>query len=210
MPRQTRALAVVGILTLVMACRSSVTSTSLSSTFTSATNLTRTTYGEVTTFTSSTECDPEADDADVQVVQAFVTAYNQRDSQRLSELVPETDEIWDIGGVPHLGTHLWTDIVAWAQKGWEVDDRLELVRMIRYGPRAGSDITVRRFNEVLAAAGISELTLLIKVPSDGCTIERLIAAVDTYESGGCMFYQTYIDQLTDLDIAREIPSSCGP
>lgn len=200
----------VGILTLASACTSPGASTPPSSTLTSATNQTPTTYAEVTSFASSTQCDSEADDADVQVVQAFVTAYNQRDPQRLSELVPDTDEIWDIGGVPHLGTHLWTDVVVWAKKGWEVDDRLELVRVIRYGPMAGSDITVRRTNEVLADNGISELILLIKVPSNGCTIERLIALVDNEGTGGCLFYETYIDQLTDLGIDVEIPLSCGP
>lgn len=138
-----------------------------------------------------------------------MTAYNQRDSQRLGELVPDTDEIWDIGGVPHLGTHLWTDIVAWAEKGWEVDDRLELVRVIRYGPMSGSDITVRRTNEVLAANGIPQLTLLIKVPSSGCTIRRLIAGVSADDPGGCMFYETYLDRLQDLDIDIEVPSTCG-
>lgn len=169
-----------------------------------------TTYADVTSFATTTECDAEADDADVQVVQAFVTAYNQRDSQRLSELIPETDEIWDLGGVPHLGTHLWTDIVAWAEKGWEADDRLELVRMIRYGSEQGSDITVVRRNEVLSADGIPELTLLIKVPSKGCTIERLVASVSAYEIGGCLFYETYIDELQELELSFdiEVPITC--
>jgi len=159
---------------------------------------------------STTECDPGADDADVQVVQAFVTAYNHRDLQRLSELVPETDEIWDIGGGPHLGTHLWTDVVAWAERGWEVDDRLQLVRVIRYGPQSGSDITVRRTNAVLTADGIPELTLLIKIPSSGCTIERLIASVSADETGGCIFYETYLDKLQALDINMdEVPATCS-
>lgn len=168
-----------------------------------------TTYAEVTSFAETTDCDPEAQDADVQVVQAFVTAYNQRDSQRLSELVPDTDEIWDVGGVPHLGTHLWTDIVAWAEKGWEADDHLELVRLVRYGPEEGSDITVVRRNSVLTADGIPSVTLLIKVPSNGCRIERLIGGVTSDEPGGCEFFERYIQQLTALNIGVEIPVTCG-
>jgi hypothetical protein len=164
----------------------------------------------VTTFADTTDCDAEADDADLQVVQAFITSYNQRDPERLVELLPETDEIWDIGGVPHLGTHLWSDVLAWAEKGWAVDDRLELVRVIRYGPLFGTDITVRRSNEVLAAAGIPELTLLIKVPSDGCIIERLVGGVSSDEIGGCLFYETYIEELQALEtsIGFEIPINC--
>jgi hypothetical protein len=203
-----KALAAVGIFGLASACTSSVSSTSLAPT-SSLPISSPSTYADVTTFVVTTDCDPAADDADVQVVQAFVTAYNRRDSQRLSELVPDTDEIWDIGGVPHLGTHLWNDIVAWAEKGWEVDDRLELVRVVRYGPLAGSDVTVRRSNEVLAADGIPELTLLVKVASSGCTIDRLVASVSADETGGCMFYETYIDRLQDLDINIVVPASCG-
>ena len=162
----------------------------------------------MTAFADTTECDPEADDADVQVVQAFVSAYNQRDSQRLSELVPQTDEIWDLGGVPHLGTLVWDDVVAWAEKGWEVDDRLELVGMIRYGPTEGSDVTVLRTNGVLAADGISSLTMLIKVPSHGCVIERLIVAVEPTAPGGCAFYETYVDKLAGSGAGNEVPPNC--
>ncbi len=163
----------------------------------------------VTSFSETLSCDPAAEDADLQVVQAFITAYNQRNAGRLQELV-EDQEIWDLGGVPHLGDVLWTDALAWAEKGWLVDDRLELIRVIRYGPKAGSDVTVRRTNDVLREAGISELILMIKVPSSGCTIKRLIAHVSAEEAGGCLFFETYIDRLQDQEYLTdiEVPDRC--
>ena len=164
---------------------------------------------EVTTFTETLTCDPEAEDADVQVVQAFITAYNQRDAIRLHELIRD-EEIWDIGGVPHLGTVLWTDAVAWAENGWLVNDKLRLTRVVRYGPKSGSDVTVLRTNDVLTEAGIDELELLIKVPSSGCIIDRLIAHVSPDGVGGCSFYQTFINDIRQQETLADlqVPERC--
>ena len=53
-------------------------------------------------FESPMGCDPAAEDADLQVAQAFFTAYNERNLQRLEELVaPNLSEIWDPSGLPH-------------------------------------------------------------------------------------------------------------
>ena len=53
-------------------------------------------------FESPMGCDPAAEDADLQVAQAFFTAYNERNLQRLEELVaPNLSEIWDPSGASH-------------------------------------------------------------------------------------------------------------
>jgi hypothetical protein len=176
-----------------------------------ADTITRTVGGapdEVTSFTETLTCDPTAENADAQVVQAFITAYNQRNAVRLHELIQD-EEIWDIGGVPHLGEVLWTDALAWAEKGWLVNDELQLIRIIRYGPLRGSDITVRRTNDVLVEAGIDELVLLIKVPGSGCTIERFIAHIRPDRAGACLFYTIYIDVLQEQEHIDDVQVSDG-
>jgi hypothetical protein len=55
---------------------------------------------EFTEFTSSTACDPAADDANLQVVQAFVNAYNDRDEGRLAELFSDSVTVDDLSGYP--------------------------------------------------------------------------------------------------------------
>lgn len=173
-----------------------------------STSTTSRTYEEISVFDATTECAPDAEDAQVQVVQAFVTAYNERDLQRLEELV-RTEEIWDPAGVAHSGEILWTDVESWAEAGWDVDERFELVRLVSYGPSLGSDITLVRSNNVLAASGIDSLIIDFKVPSSGCTIKRLVGHVNPGVLSNCAFFDVYLD---DLQAARDqewpVPSIC--
>jgi hypothetical protein len=81
---------------------------------------------EFTEFESSTACEPTAEDANLQVVQAFVTAYNDRDLDRLQELASESVTVADMSGIPHLGEDDWTGVTRWAETGWNVNDRFEL------------------------------------------------------------------------------------
>lgn len=81
---------------------------------------------EFTEFEVSTACDPTAHDSNLQVIQAFVTAYNDRDLARLRELVSESVTIADMSGIPHLGEDDWTGVTRWAETGWNVNDRFEL------------------------------------------------------------------------------------
>jgi len=121
-------------------------------------------------------CDPDATDAEVQVVWAFLHAYNSQDAKLLERLVA-ADEIWDIAGLAHLPTPAWKDAVEWAEVGWRFDDTLELVEFTSYGPTRGSDVLLRRRSEELERQKINELDFTMKVVSSGCKIERLIGGL---------------------------------
>lgn len=162
------------------------------------------------TFDNSTECDSEAENADLHVVQAFFTAYNEQNLARLQELI-ETDEIWDPSAVSHTGQVLLTDVVSWAESGWEVDDRFELLRLVSYGPRAGSDVMLLRRNEGLEAIGIEAMVVGFKVPSSGCTIDRLVGHIDSTALANCAFYDVFQDVLQkELTQEWNIPAICTP
>jgi len=169
---------------------------------------------EVTTFSTTTSCDPGAGDADLQVVQAFVTAYNQRDLKAMSSLV-ESNPFFlvDISGIPHLGTDDWQDdLVGWAERGWEVNDQLELRKLVRFGPLSGSTFDVLRTNSVLASHGIEALLHSGKAHSSGCTISQLVLYAPTpedFDSAECLFFLEFEDDLergTGQDVSQ--PREC--
>ncbi len=86
---------------------------------------------EFTEFTTSIACDSAAEDANLQVVEAFFNAYNDRDSCRLNELAPSDKvPIAYMSGIPHLGMDEWTGVEGWAERGWSVGDRFELSRLV--------------------------------------------------------------------------------
>ncbi len=87
---------------------------------------------EFTEFETSTDCEPTAEYSNLQVIQAFVTAYNDRDLDRLRGLVSESVTIADMSGIPHLGEDDWTGVTRWAEAGWSVDDRFALTRLVMY------------------------------------------------------------------------------
>lgn len=95
---------------------------------------------------------------------------------------------------------MWTDAASWAIGGWESEDHFEFVRLIRYGPAAGSDITLIRTNAALAAAGIESLVVGFKVPSADCTIQWLVGDVSGIVTSNCDFYAVFAD---DLNAARD-------
>lgn len=115
------------------------------------------------TFDSTLDCDPDSEQAALQVVQAFITAYNERQLDRLQELAdPDLDGIWDPSAIPLTGRVHHTDLVEWAEAGWEVDDQFDLRRLTDYGPLSGSDIVAIRRNEDTEAIGSKGLVLRIK------------------------------------------------
>ena len=164
---------------------SSTTSASPSTTFDlDAFVATITTLGPtaITEF-NTTVCDPDLPDRQVQVVQAFVAAYNARDLEALLSVFQPVD-IFDISGLPHLG-HLveGTDATlhdpqAWAEAGWEVDDRFELAVIYDYGG-GGSEIVVKRSNRLLAEHDLNGLEVFYKVQSRGCVITRFVGGHPT-------------------------------
>jgi len=158
---------------------------------------------------TTTSCDPSAADADRQVVEAFLVAYKTEDVDGLKELAP-VDEIWDLAGVPLLGKPQWTGVVAWAEKGWEVEDRLELVEFVSYGPDAGSDIVVRRTNRVLLEAEVEWFDFSLEVPSEGCSIERLIGGIGSIGQavGRCEFYDAFADSVLLVAPTFTVPAEC--
>ena len=136
----------------------------------------------ITEFTT-TVCDPDLPDPQVQVVQAFVAAYNDRDMEALLSVFHPVD-IFDISGLPHLG-HLLEgtdatlhDPQAWAEAGWEVDDRFELAVIYDYGG-GGSEIALERSNRLLAEHDLNGLEMFYKVQSRGCVIGRLVGGHPT-------------------------------
>lgn len=167
---------------------------------------------EFTAFTSSTACDPSAEDANLQVVQAFVTAYNDRDEARLAELVSaDSVVIADMSGIPHLAEDDWTVLGAWADKGWSVDDRFKLTRLVMFD--SGSVFDLERSNDVLRANGIERLHHSVKVHSFRCSITRLVLYLPTSEdptSSECLFWEVFADSLaegTTQSIVR--PEACS-
>ena len=136
----------------------------------------------ITEFTT-TVCDPDLPDPQVQVIQAFVAAYNDRDIEALLAVFQPVD-IFDISGLPHLG-HLveGTDATlhdpkVWAEAGWEVDDRFQLAVIYDYGG-GGSEIVLKRSNRLLAEHDLDGLEVAYKVQSRGCVIGRLVGGHPT-------------------------------
>ena len=166
---------------------------------------------EFTEFTSSTACDPSAEDANLQVVQAFVTAYNDRDGSRLAELAPSDSlPIADMSGIPHLGEDDWIGVTDWAERGWSVDDRFELTRLVMYD--SGSVFEVERSNDVLRANGIESLRHSWKVHSYGCAISHMVVYLpfETLGASECLFWDVFADDLaqgTTQSIVR--PEACS-
>lgn len=178
---------------------------------------------EVTTFSASNDCDPSDDDADLQVVHAFVTAYNERSIERLEALTTApipggvTDRgfvLTDMSGIPHLGEDDWLDVGDWAQKGWAVNDLLTLTRLVRYGKHAGSVFDLMRSNDVLLASGIQAVNHSGKVHSSGCYISQMVLYLpysEDSDSPECVFWDVFNEKLkagTTQDIAR--PLTCSP
>lgn len=166
---------------------------------------------EFTEFTASTACDPNAEDANLQVIQALVTAYNDRNEGRLAQLVADPTPVADMSGIPHLGEDDWIGVTAWANGGWKVDDRFELARLVMYD--SGSVFEVDRSNDVLSAAGIEKLRHSWKVQSFNCLISRMVLYLPTSDdpaSPECLFWQEF-DQILTQGTTQDIvvPQACS-
>lgn len=164
------------------------------------------------TFKSTLECDPANEQAALQVVQAFVTAYNERNLDRLEQLASQgLNEIWDPSGLPHTGQVLNTDLARWARASWEVDDYLAPLKLIDYGPQAGSDVTLLRSNRWTKDLGIEGVVVVFKVPSSGCTINRLVGHLVPGAVENCPFFALYeVDLEQELTADWQVPSTCRP
>jgi hypothetical protein len=165
---------------------------------------------EFTEFESSTACEPTAEDANLQVIQAFVTAYNDRDLDRLRELVSETVTGADMSGIPHLGEDDWTGVTSWAETGWNVDDRFELTRLVMYD--SGSVFEVDRSNDVLRSNGIEQLHHSWKTHSSNCTISHMVLYLPFEELGSaeCRFWEVFAHDLAEgTTQALNEPESCS-
>ncbi|MFP3882247.1 MAG: hypothetical protein ACLFWH_08015 [Actinomycetota bacterium] len=165
---------------------------------------------EFTEFETTTACEPTADDSNLQVIQAFVTAYNERDLDTLRELVSESITIADMSGIPHLGEDEWTGVTRWAEAGWNVDDRFELTRLVMYD--SGSVFEVDRSNDVLRSNGIDQLHHSWKTHSFNCTISQMVLYLPSDELGPaeCRFWEVFSEELaegTTQDI--NAPEACS-
>jgi hypothetical protein len=165
---------------------------------------------EFTDFRTTSACDPDAEDANLQVIEAFITAYNDRDETRLAELTELLVTVDDLNGIPHLGTDRWTGVTDWAHKGWEVDDRFELTSLVMYD--GGSVFEVDRSNDVLSASGIESLHHTWKVHSGDCVISHMVLYLPFGEVGEseCRFWDSFATDLaqgTDQGLVR--PEACS-
>ena len=151
---------------------------------------------EFTEFTASTACGPDEAKANLQVVQAFVNAYNDRDEDRLAELFSDSVTVDDLSGLPHLPQDSWADVAAWANEGWEVDDRFELTRLVMYN--GGAVFNLVRSNDVLRANNIEELHHLGKTRSSRCLISRLVLYLPSGEDASdCRFWDAFAGDLSE-------------
>lgn len=150
-----------------------------------------------TEFMASTACDPAAEDANLQVVQAFVTAYNDQDGSRLTELVSsDSVSVADMSGIPHLGEDDWTGVTSWAEEGWSVGDRFELTRLVMYD--SGSVFEVERSNDLLRDHGIESLRHSWKVPSYRCAISQVLyLPFESLGASECRFWEVFADDLAE-------------
>lgn len=165
---------------------------------------------EFTEFESSTACDPAAVDANLQVAQAFVTAYNERDLERLGELVSDSVTIADMSGIPHLSEDDWTGITRWAEMGWSVEDHFELTRLVMY--QAGSVFEVERSNDVLRSNGIENLSHSWKVHSSNCVISHVVGYLPFEDLGEteCHFWEVFADTLAEgTNQSIDEPEACS-
>lgn len=165
---------------------------------------------EYTSFTPTTDCDPMAEDADLQVVQAFFTAYNERNLERLTELTEgDTMNLTDMTGIPHLGADTWSGVRNWAEIGWEVNDQFELTLLVGYDPLSGSEFELNRTNDVLTTSGIDSVRHSGKVHSSRCSISQMVLYLpfpETPDSNECLFYSVFADELaerTDQQITQD-------
>lgn len=165
---------------------------------------------EYTSFTATTECDPTAEDADLQVVQAFLMAYNERNLDRLTDLTQgDPMNLTDMTGIPHLGADTWSGVRTWAEKGWEVNDQFELTLLVGYDPLSGSEFELMRTNDVLTSRGIDSVQHSGKVHSSRCTISQMVLYLpspETPDSNECLFYSVFEDELdegTDQEITQD-------
>lgn len=150
-----------------------------------------------TEFTSSTACDPTAEDSNLQVIEAFVTAYDNRDERRLAELVADSITIADMSGIPYLGEDDWVGVTDWAEQGWAVDDHFQLTRLVMYD--SGSVFEVERSNDVFRANEIESLRHSWKVHSYRCAISHMVLYLP-FESLGdseCRFWEVFADDLAE-------------
>ena len=164
-----------------------------------------------TEFASSPACDPASEDANLQVIEAFVTAYNDRDGSRLAELAPSDSlPIADMSGIPHLGEDDWTGVTGWAEVGWSVEDRFELTRLVMYD--SGSVFEVERSNDVLRANGIESVRHSWKVHSYRCAISHMVLYLpfETLGALECLFWDVFADELAEGTTQAIIrPEACS-
>ena len=178
---------------------SSTTSTTTQVTSTPTLPESEASIDEFTVFTASTACDPSAEDANLQVIQAFTTAYNDHDQARLAELFPIASPIIaDMSGIPHLAEDDWNDVNAWAAKGWSVDDQFVLTRLLMY--ESGSVFDLERSNDVLRTKGVESLRHLGKVHSSNCAISQIVLYLPTSDnpnSSECLYWKVFDNELSE-------------
>ena len=163
-----------------------------------------------TEFATSRSCDPTSEIANLEVIQAFVTAYNERDETRLTEFIADAAPVADMSGIAHLGEDDWVGVEDWARAGWAVDDRFELLQLVMFG--SGSVFEVARSNDVLASAGIDTLRHRWKVHSFRCSISQMVLYLPGEEAGveRCRFWEAFGDDLVNGTTQPiEQPESCS-
>lgn len=101
----------------------------------------------------------------------------------------------------------------WAQAGWEVDDRLDLLRVGWWSSGGGVVFEILRSNHRLADAGIDALEVEGKTHGSRCVVSRLVLyppAVEASDPGTCGYYEAFGDDLRSTGLIDSIPGECVP
>lgn len=160
---------------------------------------------EVTVFDDRSSCDTTAPDLDVLRMQTMVAAYNTRDAETLLAVLQTN--VHDFSAIPHLGSASTDDPLIWAEAGWAVSDRLQLV-MVRTYSGSGADGLLQRSNDLLNQAGIGSLTYGFKVQARGCVITRFVGSAPSTDA--CDWYLAFSEQIraADADVWVHRTSAC--
>ncbi len=147
-------------------------------------------------------CQPFPD----RLIDDFLEAYNNRDLRGLQALVDATP-IKDVVPAAYAGTSTFDDVAEWAETGWEVNDRMDLVGYSAFYPtRRGFQMLMTRRSPVLRNHGIEAVSTTLDAVSRGCSITSLeMSDVVQAKSAPCAFYERFG---TVDDVLANEPRAC--
>lgn len=147
-------------------------------------------------------CQPFPD----RLIDEFVSAYNGRDLEALQSLVVAS-QVNDLVAGAYEGDSSFDGVAPWAEAGWEVEDRINLVGYGAFHPtKSGFQMNITRRSDTLQAHGIEAVSTTLDAVSQGCVIESLRLSGPVQAKGEpCAFYEEFS---ANDDVASKEPISC--